>query len=183
MTSSFLAPQSARLILQLRLLIARAAGSDSLGWWDDGSFSEPGRFILERTFPVAPPLAARSLALRAAWERHAAAWPERKDAVHLYRLDSDGQDKMALKDISLRDIPVPEQPIDSMTALREYMQALLDTLPKYRVLHRADNGAILIKPAPAPQGRPALLHRAMTLTAAYLEGDVGQPVFPYCLEE
>ena len=182
MLPSILSPQDARLILQLRLLVARAAGTDSLQWWEDQSFTGPGRFILDRLFPFAPPLAARSLALRAAWERHAAACPNRRDAVHLYRLDSDGQDKMALKDILLLDIPVPEEPIATMAALREQLHTLLGDLPAYRVSQRLNTGAFQVEPLPGPAARPAMLHRAMTLATAYLEGEPGRPVFPYCLE-
>lgn len=175
-------PEQARLIPRLRLLIARAAGVDGLGWWEDRSFTESGQFILERTFPFAPPLAARSLALRAAWERHVAACPDRRNAVHLYRLDSDGQDKMALKDILLLDIPVPEEPIATMEALREQLHSLLGDLPSYRVIQRLNTGAFQIKPLSRPEGTPIMLHRAMTLAAAYLEGEPRRPVFPYCLE-
>jgi len=79
-----LTPEEARTILQLRLLVARAANRDSLGWWDDESLTPPAGFLLERIFPTAPPLAARSLALAAALARHQVACPDGGRALYLY---------------------------------------------------------------------------------------------------
>ena len=74
--------EDTRLILSLRLLIARAANKDSLAWWDDDSLADHTVFLLDRIFPIAPRLAGRSLALRAAVARHQVAVAAEERAVH-----------------------------------------------------------------------------------------------------
>ena len=111
-----LTPEETEAILGLRLLIARAANRDSLAWWDDESLTPPGGFLLERVFPTAPALAARSLALAAAVARHEAACTG--EVLHLYHLDADNQDGLALRFAPLLPIPVPREPIVTMDALR-----------------------------------------------------------------
>ena len=111
-----LTPEETGAILGLRLLIARAANRDSLAWWDDESLTPPGGFLLERVFPTAPALAARSLALAAAVARHQAACTG--EVLHLYHLDADNQDGLALRFAPLLPIPVPREPIVTMDALR-----------------------------------------------------------------
>jgi len=63
-----LTSEDARTILGLRLVIVRAANRDSLAWWDDESLTPHARFLLGRIFPMAPPLAARSLPMAPLWE-------------------------------------------------------------------------------------------------------------------
>lgn len=172
-----------RLILQLRLLIARAANRDSLAWWDDDSFTAPAGFVLERTFPFAPPLAARSLALRAAWERHLAALPQAPSVLHLYRLDSDGQDKLAVRKTHLLDIPVRSEPITSIGELRDEVMSLIGDPPTYRVGHLSSSRAMHIQAPPPRPGDAPLMHRAKVLAAAYLAGEPGRAVFPYLMAE
>jgi hypothetical protein len=98
-----------RIILSLRLLIARAANADSLAWWDDESLTPHAGFLLERLFPRAPSLAARSLALRAALARHQAACAHHEGALHLYRLDVDSRDELVLRFEPLLPIPAPDR--------------------------------------------------------------------------
>ena len=101
-------PHAARTILGLRLLLARAANQDSLARWDDESLTTHVGFLLERIFPMAPALAARSLALRAALARHQAACGARDKALHLYRLDRYTlllPDQQAYLPLSLRQTP------------------------------------------------------------------------------
>jgi len=172
----------ARLILTLRLLLARAANNDSLAWWDDDSFAAPARFVLHRVFPFAPPLAARSLALRAALARHGAAFAARPQALHLYRLDADGLDKLALRFEPLLPIPVPDEPIPTMEALGRRLLTLVGQPQPYAVRRRFHDGRLWIEiPPPAP-GLSSLLHRAQTIAWAYLEGAPREPVFPFCVE-
>jgi hypothetical protein len=174
-----LTPEDACEILGLRLVIARAANQDSLAWWDDESLTPHAGFLLERVFPMAPSLAARSLALAAASARHQAACPEK--ALHLYRLDADNRDRLALRFASLLSIPVAEEPITTVDALRQHLVALTREPMVYTVVRR--NGHRLqIEIPPCPAGSSPLAHRAQTLAWAYLEGSPGEPVLPYCLE-
>ncbi len=174
-----LAPDEIRLILGLRLLIARAANQGSLAWWDDESFTQHAGFLLERIFPTAPPLAARSLALTAASARHQAACPEK--ALHLYRLDADNRDRLALRFAPLLPIPVPKEPITTVNDLRQHLVALTREPMGYTVVRRNAHG-LQIEIPPGPPGSSPLAHRAQTLAWAYLEGGPGEPALPYCLE-
>ncbi|MCX6915666.1 MAG: BrxE family protein [Verrucomicrobia bacterium] len=169
-------------ILLLRLLIARAANRDSLAWWDDEALTAPAGFLLERLFPVAPPLAARSLALRAALARHEGACTEIGGALHLYRPDADNADGLALRDVPLLPVPYPEAPIPTMDALREHLIALLSRPAQVKIVQRRNGGALQIAIPPCPAGVWAPLHRARSFAWAYLEGAPGQPVFPFVAE-
>ncbi|MBC7252114.1 MAG: BrxE family protein [Anaerolineae bacterium] len=172
--------EDTHLVLSLRLLIARAANRDSLAWWDDESLTLHASFLLERIFPMAPPLAARSLALSAALARHQAACPGQ--ALHLYHLDVDNQDGLALRFAPLLPIPVPVEPITTMDALRQHLLNLIGEPAIYTVVRRTSAHGLQIEIVPTPAGVSPLLHRAQTLAWAYLEGTPGQPVFPFCLE-
>jgi len=175
-----LAPEEARTILGLRLLVARAANKDSLAWWDDESLTQHAGFLLERIFPTAPPLAARSLALAAALARHQAASTEK--ALHLYRLDPDNQDKLALRFAPLLPIPVPEVPITTLEALRQHLLDLTGAPAPCAVVRQTETHGLQIEPPPCLAGVSPLAHRARTLAWAYLESAPGEPVFPFCLE-
>jgi hypothetical protein len=171
--------EDARMILSLRLLVARAANRDSLAWWDDESLTPPAGFLLERVFPMAPSLAARSLALAAASARHQAACPQK--ALHLYRLNADNRDRLALRFAPLLPIPVPEEPITTVDGLRQHLVTLTREPMGYTVVRRNAHG-LQIEIPPCPAGSSPLAHRAHTLAWAYLEGSPGEPVLPYCLE-
>lgn len=153
-----------------------------MAWWDDESLTPHAYFLLERIFPFAPALTARSLALRAATARHQAACAHIPGALHLYRLDPDNQDGLALSAVPLLSVQVPQEPIPSLEALRRHLLAVLGHLPSYSVVRRTDARGLQIRIPPAPPGS-ALLHRARSLAWAYLEGAPGEPVFPYCVEE
>ena len=175
-------PEDARIILSLRLLVARAANNDSLAWWDDESLTPHAGFLLERVFPTAPTLAARNLALHAALARHQAACPANGRALHLYRLDTDNRDKLALRFASLQPIPVPDQPITTMDELSRRLLNLAGEQPAYTVVRRTDTNGLQIEVPPCPAGLCPMVHRATTLAWAYLEGAPGHPVFPFCVE-
>ncbi len=175
-----LTAEEAQLILQLRLLIARTANKDSLAWWDDESLTPSGRYLLERLFPMAPPLAGRSLALSAAQARHQAAFANKKKALHLYRLDSDNQDKLALRFEPLLPVAVPGDPIETIAALRQHLLDLVGE-STYTVIRRTDAHGLRLEIPPPPAGVSPLLHRARTLAWAYLEGTPNQAVFPFYL--
>jgi len=178
-----LAPEEAHTILGLRLLIARAANKDSLAWWDDESLTPHAGFLLERIFPVAPPLAARNLALAAALARHQAAGPANSGALHLYRLDADNQDKLALRFVPLLAIPVPEEPITTLETLRQHLLDLTGEPAPYSVVRETNAHGLEIDIPACPAGVSSLAHRARTLAWAYLEGATGEPVFPFCVEQ
>ena len=142
-------------ILRLRLLIARAANRDSLAWWDDEALTAPAGFLLERLFPVAPPLAARSLALRAAFARHEGACTDIGGVLHLYRLDADNADGLALRTVPLLPVPYPEAPITTTDALREHLIALLGQPAQVKIVQRRNGGACR---SPFHPARPAFGH-------------------------
>lgn len=177
-----LSPDEARAILTLRLLIARAANADSLAWWDDESLTPHARFLLERVFPMAPPMAARSLALAAALARHQAVCRVNSRALHLYRLDADGLDRLTLRFAPLLPVPVPEEPIHTMDALRQHLLRLTGEPSAYTVLRQTDRRVLQIRVPSVPDRASPLLQRARTLAWAYLEGRPGEPVFPITLE-
>jgi hypothetical protein len=177
-----LTPEEARAVLGLRLLIARAANGDSLAWWDDESLTPHAGFLLERIFPMAPSLAARSLALAAALARHQAACPAHSGALHLYRLDPDNQDELALRFAPLLNVSMPEEPITTLETLRRHLLSLTGKPAPCTVVRETDAHGLQIESPPGPPGVSPMLHRARTLAWAYLEGGPGEPVFPFCLE-
>lgn len=170
------------LILRLRLLIARAANRDSLAWWDDESLTPHAGFVLERVFPITPNLAARSLALAAAQARHRAAYAGLSGACHLYHLDADSQDALALRNLSPIAVSVPQEAITSVDKLRQHLLGVFSEPPAYTVVRRTEGQGLQIQLSQAPTGCSLLLHRAQTLAWAYLEGKPGQPVFPFFVE-
>lgn len=173
-------PAQVRDILALRLLIARAANQDSLGWWDDESLTPAAAYLLSRLFPVSPGVAGKSLALRAALARHGVACP--RDGLHLYRLDADNRDKLALRFAPIERVPVPEEPIPTTEVLRDRLLELSESPQAYTVLRRTASGGLLIDVPPAPVDVPPMVHRAKTLAWAYLEGAQAAPLFPFCTE-
>lgn len=181
-SSDNLTPEESRTLLGLRLLIARAANKDSLAWWDDESLTRHAGFLLERIFPMAPPLGARSLALAAALARHQAAFSASNEALHLYRLDADNRDKLALRFAPLLPVSVPEEPITTMEILRQHLLNLTREPASYTVIRRTGAHGLKVERPPCPAGVSPLLHRARTLAWAYLEGAPEEPVFPFCLE-
>jgi len=182
MTDNAITVDDAEELLVLRLLIARAANKDSLAWWDDESLSSHGAFLLNRIFPVAPQTAARSLALRAARSRHEAACASEPNALYLFRLDAANQDELAVRQVALATLSVPEEPIGTMDALRAKLIQLIGELGPYKRVRLTGNQGLLIEIPPPPVGVSVWRHRAQTLAWAYLEGAHSQPVFPYILE-
>lgn len=173
--------RDAEAVLSIRLLIARAANKDSLAWWDDESLSSQGAFLMDRIFPVAPRAAARSLALRAALSRHQAACAAEPQAIHLFRLDVANRDELALRQVPLASLPVPEEPISTVDELRLEITRLTGGTRPYRRVRVTGNQGLLIEVPSPPAGMSLWQHRAETLAYAYLEGTPGRPVFPYTL--
>lgn len=181
-TGEILTPSHVALILQLRLLIARAAGSDSLRWWEDESFSTDGRFILDRLFPFAPPLISRSLAILAAVRRHTNAMAPHSRYLHLYRLDNDGLDRLALSKEPLLPIPVPAEPITTLAQLRHHLLTLLGDEPAFTAHKLPESPLVRLELSACPPDMPLLVQRARALASAYLHAQPAHPVFPYIVE-
>lgn len=177
-----LSDQEARQVLALRLLIARSANKDSLVWWDDESLTPPAVYVLERLFPIAPPLAARSLALAAAEARHKDAFRDNSGCLHLFRLDSDNQDRFDLRLIPRLEIPVAPEPITTVEILREKLLTITGEPKPYTVIGRTVAPGLQIATPASPAGISPLLHRAQTLAWAYLESSPGKPLLPFILE-
>lgn len=173
-------PEQARTIICLRLLIARAANVDSLAWWEDESLAPHAGFLLERLFPRSPSLAARNLALHAAVARHQAACAQYEGALHLYRLDADNKDALALRFETLLPIPVPEAPISTMDELRTLLLDRIGGPYPYTVQRRTESRGLQIVIPPPPSDVSPFLHRAKTLAWAYLEARPKEPFFPFC---
>lgn len=169
-------------VLMLRLLIARAAGKDSLAWWEDESLAEHSTYLLDRIFPVDSRLAARSLALHAALARHQAAYMHEPQALHLFRLDAQNRDKLAVRQTPLTTVPLPKEPIRTMEELKAELVRLTNAPKPYQRVHQIGNQAVLINIPPTPPGVSDWQHRAQTLAWAYLEGAPNQPAFPYFVE-
>jgi hypothetical protein len=180
--TDIISPEEARVILSLQLLLARAANKDGLAWWDDESLTPHAGFLLGRIFPLAPALAARSLALSAARARHQAALDSYARATCLYRLDSDNRDQVALRSTPLLPISVPDEPIRSMDVLERHLRDVLGEPATYVVERSTEAHGLQIEIPPAPAGVSPMLHQAQTLAWAYLEGAPEQSVFPFVLE-
>lgn len=176
-----LSVDEARHIRTLQLLVARAANQDSLAWWEDEALTAQGLYILERSTSTAPVLAARYLSIVAASARHKTAFAQSKQAIHLFHLDGDNEDGLALRDVSLIDIEVPADPIISMEALEQALDNLLGGIRPYTVAAREGQQVHISLPQPSSKVSP-MVHRAETLACAYLQGEKGSPTFPYCLE-
>ena len=179
-TPPTLLPGDIQTILTLRLLIARVANPDSLGWWDDEALTPSADFVLKRLFPMAPGLAGRSLALQAALTRHNAVCPA--NALHLYHLDSDNYDTLALRGARLGSVPLVTAPVTTLQGLREVLEKVTEGPYSYTVRNKALNGCLLIECLRPPANIHPFVHRSKMLAWAYLEGKPNAPVFPYCLE-
>ena len=169
------------IILRLRLLIARAANKDSLRWWDDESLASHSAFLLRRIFPIDPMSAARNLALQAAQARHEAALIE-PQALHLYGLDADNRDALAVRQTSVKEIQVPNDPISTTDELAGHLEQVTNGPHSFEVVRHMPGNGLLIR-IPDPSSKISVWrHRAQSLAWAYLEGAAGQPVFPFVLE-
>lgn len=180
--SDTLQPADVEVIFGLRLLVARAAATDSLNWWEDQSMTEAAAFVLDRTFPHSPPLAARSLAVRAAIARHRDAAEVFSRALHLYDLDWQRRDRLALRGFSLLDAPLDLAPVASLEEYRRRLLGLTGEPARYRIVRQATNGGFAIRIPPAPAGVPVWRHRAAAFAWAYLEGRPGRPAIPLIIE-
>ena len=171
--------ETKQTILCLRLLIARAAQKDSLNWWEDDSLTPAGSFLLERLFLADPGEAGRKLALEAARTRYQAAFNgDGAAALHLFRLDKTGEVEYGLQDVLLTNIQVPSEPITTIDTLRQKLLELTGQPLKYQIVGERTNRCLEIG-LKNPTEKLSILDIAKTLAWASLEGNPGQPIFPY----
>ena len=168
-------------ILQLRLLIARAAQLDSLNWWEDNSLTEAGNYLLERVFVFAKEEAARKLALEAAVRRYQGAFGEQKNMLHLFRLEPTGELDFRLRKIDLASVDIPLDPIPTLDALKQRLLTLIGEPPAYKVIIERGSHQLEIR-LRSDKAKQDLVHLAQAFAWASLESKPGHPVFPYILE-
>lgn len=167
-----------KLILNLQLLIARAAQKDSLNWWEDDALTPAGNYLLERLFIVKPDEVGRRLALEAAKVRYQAAFGNEKNVVHLFHLDQTGEVEYKLQGINLSNIMVPVEPIKSMDALRHALLKLVGSPMKYQVIGERSNNRLEIKMGDT-HSIFDIIHIVNALAWATLKSEPGKPRFPY----
>jgi hypothetical protein len=168
-----LSDSDAKRILDIRQLIARAATSDSMRWWEDESLSAAGLRLASRLFPRAPERAAARLAMLAARSRHNVAMPRGDSIVHLFDLGDEVE--LALDDAFHDQYSVTILPaVTSPDALEQALSDLGIT-PVETSLPRSSSGALDVGITQSA----SVLERAQRLAAAYVLGDVRQPMFPY----
>lgn len=170
-----------KVVWRLRLIIARAAQSDSLGWWDDRSLTAEGEFLATRLFARRPRLAAAKIALAAARARHAAAIPK-GSGVHLF--DLGGELEYELAGMALDEAWIPVDPIVSSDALLDALAGAIPDGVGYTIAHSGRpetlTGPIEIRPSPDvdPSVDP-MVAKASALALAYGGAGLGRPVFPF----
>lgn len=167
-----------KLILNLQLLIARAAQKDSLKWWEDDSLTPSGKYLLERLFIVDADEAGRKLAIEAAKVRFQAAFGNENSFLNLFHLDQAGEVEHSLQGISLSSIPVPLEPIQSIADLRQMLLEQVGSPMKYQVVGERSNNRLEIKMGDTPSNFE-LTDIVKTLAWATLESEPGKPIFPY----
>lgn len=165
-------------IIQLRLLVARAAQKDSLHWWEDESLTQAGSFLVERLFVTDAPETSRKLAIEAARTRYRMAIGEERKKLHLFWLDKIGQTEYDLLGVRYLNYDMPSEPIGSIDMLREKLLALTGDVIPYERIGGKGNEQMEIRVKGFP-GKVSPLGLAKTFAWACLESTPGKPVFPY----
>ena len=179
MTSLILDISELTHLLNIRLLIARAGQKDRMRWWEDDSLSDAGAYLLERLFPFAPHVHGRKLALAAAKARHMVVFADNPSIQYLYHLGIDGEIEYALSRISLDDIDVPGESIDTTEKLRQHLVDLIGEPPQKLKI----NKPLVDRRLPVQLSQDATMEQRINALAwAYLQGAPEQPVFPFLQE-
>lgn len=174
-----LEPAEGKIILTLRLLIARAAQKDSLNWWEDDSLTPTGAYLLDKLILINVDEASRKLALEAAKVRYRGAFGENNPAaLHLFHLDQTGEVEYSLQDIKLTELPLPAHPIKTMDEFRQLLLEHVGAPLKYQVIGERRNNSLEINLKEASL-KPDLILIAKTLAWATLASEPGKPIFPY----
>jgi len=162
-------------ILQLRLIIARAAQSDSMRWWADNSLTPDATLLLDRLFPRSIEQSRKRLALHAARARHHAELDSMPGAVHLFDLGDVVEFEIAKR---FQHDSFPDFPASSITSIEELTATLADLLghSSPRPVNREQTGRV----------REIEIDRQLTpfqaaelLAWSYLANDAGGPVLPF----
>lgn len=165
-------------IVTLRLLIARAAQKDSLQWWEDESLTQAGGFLVDRLFIMDAPEIARKLAIEAAATRYDMSFGDDKSKLHLFRLDQTGHVELDLQFTRFLNFDMPAEPIPTLDALREKLDALTPKRMPYTVASNGLDNQLEIRIKGYSRKTP-VLDLAQTLAWAALESPYGKPLFPY----
>lgn len=172
--------QQAIQLMRLRIIVSRAGQTDCLRWWEDESLTENGAYILERIFPGSPAISARNLALTAAATRHRTALEHLGDVIHLFHVSSSNADRLAMRELRNREIEGLGGSISDLDDLRRILLENIGKQPGYEVVGPlGQHGGLRIR---LSEPSTDFLDRANALAWAYLEGQVGKPVFPYFVE-
>ncbi len=166
-------------IVQLRLLIARAAQKDSLHWWDDDSLTAAGGFLLGRLFMNAPEAASRRLAITAAESRYQAAFSGEDHLLHLFRLDLAGNIEKIFGTVPLVTLSIPDLPIAGLDDLRQNITSITGgDPPAFQVIAERANHRLEIQITDNENlSNPLILTQIFAW--ASLHGKPGAPIFPY----
>jgi hypothetical protein len=161
-------------IAVIALLVARAGQKDSLGWWDDESLTDAGRFALSKIFPRNPGRAALRLAFESAKGRHAGVLAAAGVTHATTLLDLA---EPFVEDLSSTSNPW-STPIATPEDFRHELLACAPDAARVRV-PSPDLTGLLDLTALAGHGAEKLVERAVTLAAGYLLGQTAKPVFPF----
>ena len=175
-----------RLILDLRLLIARAGERDSLAWWDSHALTDGGQWVLGRLYPRHAAYAGARLAIEAAAIVHREAVGHRP-AVTLFSPGVD-PDARVMRQLELRrldgeplTIPPPIRSADELRAQLNQVAGLTDedlaTVNSAAVNgHLVELGAVTARDL---RTTDALQTLARQLAAAYTRSEYGRLIVPY----
>lgn len=166
------------MILRLRLIIARAAGDDSLHWWNDRSFTPEGMYMVERLFSTRPRLAAAKIAIETSRARHWDAIAKTPSVVHLFDLGN--QIEHVLSKVELDEAWIPKEQIATIDELTTAIGVLVPDGVGNQSGMPSDTGALEVQLGFNIDYslNPTILE-AGALALAYLTATPSKPVFPY----
>jgi hypothetical protein len=166
--------QNADLIAKVVLLILRAGQKDSLGWWDDESLTDAGRYAFDKLFPRNPRYLAVRLAFSAAKERH-------QGMLKAARIDT----SVTIWDLaepimeSFQGIlPTSLHPIRTVEEFRQQLIHLLPSVRDVQIPAPDKTGLLDLSPRMNAK-RQHRIDFIELLATGYLSGGVGNPVFPF----
>lgn len=170
--------EKAKTIFQLRLLIARAAQTDSLCWWQDNSLTNEGNFVLERLFIKHSHSAAIRMSFAAAAARHWSAIQRESKKIHLF--DFGEESEYRLSQFKINEDQVSLQRIASVQELMQGIKSILPSIIEIRISSPGTNGEteVNVDPESLIKDDPIFVY-ASALALAYEQAHLQQPVFPF----
>jgi hypothetical protein len=175
---ALLTQAEAETILRLRLIVARAAQTDCLHWWEDRSLTPEGDFMTTRLFFAQPRIAGAKTALGAARARHWDAIKRAPQVVHLFELGD-------AIEFELTPIPLEENWIPAAFPDKEAFYAELTRLIPEGAAFNVETGTDLapetlkIRSTPDNFQLKPIMAEVGALALAYNGGRVNHPIFPY----